>query len=118
MGRKTFESIGRLLPGRTTVVLTRQIKWEFPGCRVAHDLDQYLKSLPAIQSRCGRRAEIYRWLLPWNAASVLDASPHDSVGDAWLPQINWEQWHRTGESVGRAMNATNLRRRFRPGAFE
>ncbi len=42
MGRKTFESIGKPLPGRTSVVLTRDPKWSFPGVIVAYDLQQAL----------------------------------------------------------------------------
>ena len=37
MGRKTYESIGRPLPGRESIVITRQSNLEAPGCRVAHD---------------------------------------------------------------------------------
>ena len=39
MGRKTLDAIGRLLPGRTTIVLTRNSKFQFDGALVAHDLD-------------------------------------------------------------------------------
>ena len=38
MGRKTFESIGRLLPGRTSIVMTRQTKYDVPSGRVARNL--------------------------------------------------------------------------------
>ncbi|HET6756532.1 MAG TPA: dihydrofolate reductase, partial [Burkholderiales bacterium] len=40
MGRKTYESIGRLLPGRTTVIVTRQADYEVPGAIIAHSLDE------------------------------------------------------------------------------
>jgi dihydrofolate reductase len=38
MGRKTFESIGRPLPGRTNIVLTKQRDYQAPGCTIVHDL--------------------------------------------------------------------------------
>ena len=38
MGRKTFDSIGRLLPGRTTVIVTRQEDFEFDGAKVVHSI--------------------------------------------------------------------------------
>ena len=40
MGRKTYESIGRPLPGRTTVIVTRQIAYRADGCLLAHGLDE------------------------------------------------------------------------------
>jgi len=40
MGRKTHESIGRLLPGRTTVIVTRQSDYAVPGAKIAHTLEQ------------------------------------------------------------------------------
>jgi dihydrofolate reductase len=42
MGRKTFESIGRPLPGRSTIIITRQPEYQAEGCLVAHSLDQAL----------------------------------------------------------------------------
>jgi dihydrofolate reductase len=42
MGRKTFESIGRALPGRTNIVITRDQNYSAPGCEVAHSLSQAL----------------------------------------------------------------------------
>ena len=40
MGRKTFESIGKPLPGRTNIVITRNAKFSHAGVRVVHDLDR------------------------------------------------------------------------------
>ncbi|MBI2020803.1 dihydrofolate reductase [Candidatus Daviesbacteria bacterium] len=43
MGRKTHESIGRVLPGRTNIVITSQENYSAPGCKVAHNLDEALR---------------------------------------------------------------------------
>jgi dihydrofolate reductase len=43
MGRKTYDSIGRALPGRTNIVITRQQDWQAEGVLVAHDLDQAIE---------------------------------------------------------------------------
>ena len=61
MGRKTFESIGKPLPGRTNFVLTRDAKWKAEGVVVVHSLDEALTGdeLSGIGG-----AEIYRLLLP------------------------------------------------------
>ncbi len=42
MGRKTYESIGRPLPGRTNIIVTRTSSYQQPGCLVAHDLKEAL----------------------------------------------------------------------------
>ena len=52
MGRKTWESIGRLLPGRTTVIVTRQPGYRVPGAIVAHSLDEAIAA-------CGDDDEIF-----------------------------------------------------------
>ncbi len=43
MGRKTYESIGRPLPGRTTVIITRDLKYKAEGCLVAHSLNEAIE---------------------------------------------------------------------------
>lgn len=75
MGRKTFDSIGRPLPGRQTIVVTRQPRWRYSGAaaqsagaavQTAGELPELLRQIDAL----GRPAfvvggaEIYRWLLP------------------------------------------------------
>jgi dihydrofolate reductase len=50
MGRKTYEDIGRALPGRTNIVITRQTDYEAPDCIVVHDLDSAFKSCPSGES--------------------------------------------------------------------
>ena len=51
MGRKTFESIGRALPGRRTIVITRQQGWSHPGVEAAHSLPE------ALSLAWGRKVE-------------------------------------------------------------
>lgn len=48
MGRKTFESIGRPLPGRTSIVVTRNTAWSHEGVLVAHSLDEALKTATTL----------------------------------------------------------------------
>lgn len=86
MGRNTWDSIGRPLPGRETVIVSRSLQAP-PGTRVVRDLAE-LDSLLAHESRpvwiCGG-AEIYRQLLPRCAdlyLSLVDAEPS---GDAFFP---------------------------------
>ena len=50
MGRKTYESIGRPLPGRTNVVITRQSDYQADGCIVVHDFNSAIQSCPAEEN--------------------------------------------------------------------
>ena len=93
MGRKTYESINRLLPGRTTVVLTRQTKYCVDGAIVAQSLESALKSLDQDdESFIIGGEEIYRVGLSL-AQRIYLTRVHCSVkGDAYLPEIDWDEW--------------------------
>ena len=86
MGRKTFESIGRPLPGRETVVLSRH-SFVYPGVRAAHNFGE----LEDILSPMGKPvwiaggAEIYRELLPFCGELFLTWVAGQPVGDAYFP---------------------------------
>ena len=76
MGRKTYESIGRLLPGRTTVVITRQTGFEAEGVQVAHTIDDAIelaRQAGATEAFVAGGAEIYRQTLE-HADKVLELS--------------------------------------------
>lgn len=84
MGRRTYESIGRPLPGRTTVVLTRSA-WAAPGVAICPAPDALpLARLPAPHFVCGG-AEIYRLLLPACAELLLTQVKREVAGDAFFP---------------------------------
>ena len=84
MGRKTFESIGRPLPGRETIVLSRS-GWSHPGVRTVTSLDEVA---PLVADRqvfiCGG-AEIYRQALPLCAEIYLTLVKREAEGDAIFP---------------------------------
>jgi dihydrofolate reductase len=98
MGRRTFESIGRALPGRTNIVVTGQPAWPAPaGVLVAHSLPEALAL--AAQQPGGEEVcvigggEIYRQALP--AADVVHLTEvHTTVadGDAFFPTLMPAAW--------------------------
>lgn len=93
MGRKTYESIGRLLPGRTSVVVTRTQNYQAPGAIIAHSLEEAI-------GRCSSDdevfviggAEIYRQALPVADRLVITQIDADFAGDARFPPVDWSQW--------------------------
>lgn len=99
MGRRTFESIGRPLPGRTNIVVTRQPDYAFEGLRVVSSLEQALALAEDIARADGADelmviggAEIYRAALPVAGRIYLTEVHADVEGDAFLPSIDWSVW--------------------------
>lgn len=92
MGRKTFDSIGKPLPGRANLVLTRDPGWKADGVVVVHSLKEALTG-DALSGIGG--AEIYRLLLPYAARIHLTRIDADVEGDTVFPRIDYSQWMQT-----------------------
>lgn len=98
MGRKTFESHG-LLPGRTTVVLTRDRGWRADGVRVASTVDEALALARQIDPEMvfvTGGGDIYR--AAWDRLTHLDITEVDATpdGDVTFPEVDSSQWRETG----------------------
>jgi len=96
MGRRTHESIGKPLPGRTNLILTRQAEYNAPGCTVAHSLDEAKAAVPeAGEIMVIGGAGVYALALP-EAARLYVTQIHASFeGDRWFPKFDRERWHET-----------------------
>jgi len=93
MGRKTFESIGRLLPGRTTVIVTRQKDLQIEGAKVVHSIQSAIEVCEGDESPfVTGGAEIYRLALPMVDEIQLTRVHAEIEGDTFLPEIDWAQW--------------------------
>lgn len=93
MGRKTFDSIGRLLPGRTTVIVTRQSDFECDGALIANSIEEAIAlcgedDLPFVTGG----AEIYRLAIPFVSEIHLTRVHTEIDGDTDLPEIAWDDW--------------------------
>jgi len=86
MGRKTFESIGRPLPGRRNIVITRNTTWQHDGVEVAHSLDDAL-ALVAQEARVFviGGGELYAQALSQADDLILTEIDADFEGDAFFP---------------------------------
>jgi dihydrofolate reductase len=100
MGRKTFDSIGKPLPGRTTVVVTRNPDLKIEGCIVTHSLDQ------AIAACAGDDeifvvggAELYAQALPLADRLYLTEVQQNVDGDAHFPLFDPKQWQETAREA-------------------
>jgi dihydrofolate reductase len=92
MGRKTHESIGRPLPGRTNLVLTRDSGWRAEGVVVVHSIAEALQG-DEVAGIGG--AEIFRLLIPLAARIYLTRIEADIPGDTVFPPLDYSQWVET-----------------------
>src|SRR5688500_5714520 len=88
MGRKTYESIGRLLPGRTTVIVTRQREYLVPGAIIAHSLHDAINAAArADEIFVIGGAELFREALPVADRIHLSVVDQEPEGDVFMPDI-------------------------------
>ncbi|MCY1670628.1 dihydrofolate reductase [Novosphingobium sp. SL115] len=92
MGRKTFESLPGLLPGRRHVVLTRDANWQAGGAEVATTVEQALDLAGPGEVAIVGGAEIYRLFLPLAARVELTEVHGQFAGDTVMPPLGPE-WH-------------------------
>jgi len=103
MGRKTFESIGRILPGRTNIVVTRNADWRFEGAVVATSLDEALtKAAELDQSQVFviGGGEMYAQALPRADRLYLTLIEDEKEGDIFFPPYETEFTKKTLEQPG------------------
>lgn len=93
MGRKTYDSIGKPLPGRTTVVVTRNAHLKIPGCTVAHSLAEAIAACVNDEEIFViGGAEIYAQALSMADTIYLTEIQQDVEGDAHFPEFNKGAW--------------------------
>jgi len=100
MGRDTFESIGRPLSGRTSIVLTRSPDWSHDGVEVAHSLDEALEvaSSRGLDAFVSGGAEVYRASLEVADRLELTEVDAEPAGDTLFPCVDWSQWQEVARS--------------------
>jgi dihydrofolate reductase len=94
MGRKTFEAIGRVLPGRSNIIITRNPDYQQTGCLVFNDIDS------ALAAACQNSetvfviggAELYNLFLPLANSLYLTEIQQSFAGDTFFPEINLAGW--------------------------
>jgi len=118
MGRKTHESIGRPLPGRTNIILTRRLLYRAEGCIIAHNIDEAIaaaaNAVAEAKAESGANAEsgagpetehdelmiiggaeIYRATLPETQRIYLTRVLDVTEGDTFYPELDLTEWTET-----------------------
>jgi dihydrofolate reductase len=97
MGRTTWDSIGRPLPGRTTIVLTRDPSWSAEGAVVARSLDEALELAAGLDGAIYvvGGAQVYELALPLATHQILTEIDLSPAGDVRYPVFSLDEWTET-----------------------
>ena len=100
MGRLTYESIGRPLPGRQNIVISRNIDFVAAGCDVVHSVDAAIEAAgDADEIMVIGGSHIYVEFLPRADRIYLTRVQADIDGDAFLPELPKSEWHETAREL-------------------
>jgi len=120
MGRRTYDSLGRALPKRPNIVVTRQPNWAAPGCETAPSVLAALARAAELDAEVAviGGGEIYREALPAADVIYLTEVHHTFEGDAYFPALRPTEWreearerHEPDERHAYAYSFVTLRRR-------
>ena len=107
MGRKTYESIGKPLPGRLNIVLSRNPELHFEGVECVSSFDEAVALVPdAEEVMVIGGSTIYEMLLPQVDRLYFTYVDAEFKGDAWFPEFDEQQWLET-ESMTRESDEKN-----------
>ena len=99
MGRKTFDSIGRALPGRRTIVVTRQPDWHHPDVETAHSLaDALALAGPTDEVFVVGGGQLYAEAMPVAQRMILSEVPDSPEGDTFFPEWVAQDWREVGRA--------------------
>ncbi|PLT29324.1 dihydrofolate reductase [Peribacillus deserti] len=102
MGRKTYESIGRPLPGRENIILTRNQEYKAEGCTIIHTIEELIELEENRKVECFviGGAEIFN--LSFSIADRIYITEIDEVfeGDTHFPEINMKEWELVSKEKG------------------
>jgi dihydrofolate reductase len=95
MGRRTYDSIGKPLPGRCNVVITRDPSFQAPGCVVANSIECALQSVGySDEVFIIGGALLFEHMLPRIQCLHLTQIHHEFEGDTFFPELNMQEWKR------------------------
>jgi dihydrofolate reductase len=94
MGRKTWESIGRPLPGRQNIVVTSNDSLQAPGCEIATSLDLALAMAEGEEVMIIGGGQLYQQSLEFTDCMILTVVDIEPEGDTWFPDWNTSEWRQ------------------------
>jgi dihydrofolate reductase len=92
MGRKTWESIGRALPGRQNIVVTRKHAFQAEGCLVVCSIEEALEKAGGDEVMVIGGGQLYEQVLPLASRMILTLVDCEPPADTWFPEWNENDW--------------------------
>lgn len=109
MGRKNYESIGRPLPNRRNIILTRNKNYVAEGCEIATSMEEVFELIASDEKVfIFGGEEIYRMFLPYVGTMYVTRIYHKFKGDTFFPEIDWTQWVQLGEEKKQIVDEKNI----------
>ncbi|WP_308921575.1 dihydrofolate reductase [Janthinobacterium sp. J1-1] len=99
MGRKTFDSIGRPLPNRRNIVITRNHEWRHEGVEAVGSVGDAIALLDGAQGFVIGGAEIYRQSLALAETLIITEIGHTYACDAFFPKLDQAEWQETAREA-------------------
>jgi len=102
MGRKTYDSIGRPLPGRENIIVTRDTSYKAEGCKVIHSIEEIVKMNQQTDQELFviGGAEIFKEILPHSDRLYITEINEEFEGDTYFPAFNKTEWTVISEEKG------------------
>jgi dihydrofolate reductase len=103
MGRKTHESIGRILPGRENIVITRQPDYQCEGCSIFFSIEDFVKNYQTVDEEIFviGGAEIFKEIFAFADRLYLTYIDEEFEGDTFFPEFNLSQWELISCEIGK-----------------
>jgi dihydrofolate reductase len=100
MGRKTYQSIGKPLPGRLNVVITQDPNFTAEGCEIVHSADEAAARFQQQELFVIGGAEIFRLFLPQADRMYITQIEHEFAADTFFPDVNIAEWTLVSSEQG------------------
>lgn len=101
MGRKTFESIGKILPERENIVITRKKDFNADGCIVVHSVEEVLNLINDKEAFVIGGGEVYELFLPYVERLYITKIEAEFEGDTYFKKFNKKEWKLISKTRGR-----------------
>src|SRR5699024_6237570 len=101
LGRRNLESIGRALPDRRNIILTRNKNFNFDGCEIAHSIEDVFELCKNEEEIFIFEGEqIYDIFFPYVKKMYITKIHHEFEGDTFFPEVNFDEWKEVSVKKG------------------
>ncbi|OQY08275.1 MAG: hypothetical protein B6I28_04880 [Fusobacteriia bacterium 4572_132] len=107
MGRKTFESIGKILPNRENIILSKNKNFKIIGAKVYHSVEKIIKESEKVKTFIIGGEEIYKLFLEEVDILYITLIKQDIKGDSFFPKIDMNKWNLVSSQKGEKNEKNN-----------